>query len=199
MRAFADHVTANWMDPDAGIWERRDSPRHHVHSKLMAWLALDRAIRIAEKRGGSPRHSRVWRAAAQHLGEDIHHRGYDLEIGSYTAAYDLGDLDAALLLLSAVGFEAPPRVTGTIEAVRRRLGAGGPLLFRYRNKDGLPGGEGALLPLPSGLSRPSPRPAAAPKPKPSSKSCSDTAAHSVSTARRWIPSHTSTWVTFPKP
>jgi GH15 family glucan-1,4-alpha-glucosidase len=148
MRAFADHVTANWMNPDAGIWERREVPRHHVHSKLMAWLALDRAIRIAEKRGGSPRHSRAWWAAAQLLGEDIRRRGYDPGIGSYTAAYGSGELDSALLLLPAVGFEAPdsPRVTGTIEAVRRRLGAGGPLLYRYRDPDGLPGDEGGFLP-----------------------------------------------------
>lgn len=148
MRAFADHVTANWMRPDAGIWERRDTPRHHVHSKLMAWLALDRAIAIAKKRGGSPRHSRAWRAAVQLLGEDISRRGYAPQIGSYTAAYDSEDLDAALLLLPSIGLEAPnsPRVTGTIEAVRKSLGAGGPLLYRYRNPDGLPGNEGAFLP-----------------------------------------------------
>lgn len=148
MRAFADHVTANWMNPDAGIWERRDTPRHHVHSKLMAWLALDRAIRIAKKRGDSPRHSRAWRAAVRLLGEDISRRGYDPQIGSYTAAYDSGDLDAALLLLPSIGLEPieSPRITGTIEAVRKSLGAGGPLLYRYRNPDGLPGNEGAFLP-----------------------------------------------------
>jgi len=136
------------MKPDAGIWERRDTPRHHVHSKLMAWLALDRAIRIAQKRGSNPRHSTVWRAAVQFLGEDIRRHGYDPQIGSYTAAYGSGDLDAALLLLPAVGFEAPdsPRVTGTIEAVRKSLGAGGPLLYRYGDQDGLPGDEGAFLP-----------------------------------------------------
>ncbi len=148
MRAFADHVTANWMNPDAGIWERRDTPRHHVHSKLMAWLALDRAIRIAEKRGSSPRHSSAWRAAAQHLGEDIRRQGHDSQIGSYTAAYGSQDLDAALLLLPAIGLEPieSPRITSTIDAVRKSLGAGGPLLYRYRGRDGLPGGEGAFLP-----------------------------------------------------
>jgi len=148
MRAFADHVTRNWMMPDAGIWERRDAQRHHVHSKVMAWLALDRAIRILEQRGGAPRRLGAWRAAAQLLVEDIHRRGYDPEIGSYTAAYDSGELDAALLLLPAVGLEPmdSPRITGTIEAVRKRLGAGGPLLFRYRDEDGLPGDEGAFLP-----------------------------------------------------
>ncbi|MGH8911902.1 MAG: glycoside hydrolase family 15 protein [Acidimicrobiia bacterium] len=148
MRAFADQVTRNWMTPDAGIWERRDAPRHHVHSKLMAWLALERASQIAEERDGSPRHSSAWRAAAQLLSEDIRRRGYDPQIESYTAVYGSRDLDAALLLLPAIGLESAesPRVAGTIEAVRRRLGAGGPLLFRYRNEDGLPGDEGAFLP-----------------------------------------------------
>jgi len=147
MRSFADHVTANWMNPDAGIWERRDPPRHHVHSKLMAWLALDRAIRIAEKRG-STRGSKAWRGAVRLLGEEIRRRGYDPRTKSYTAAYGSRDLDAALLLLPAIGFESSnsPRVTGTIEAVRERLGAGGPLLYRYRDHDGLPGDEGAFLP-----------------------------------------------------
>jgi GH15 family glucan-1,4-alpha-glucosidase len=148
MRAFADHVTANWMKPDAGIWERRDTPRHHVHSKLMAWVALDRAIRIAQKRSSTPRHLRVWRTAAARLGKDIRRRGYDPRIGSYTAAYGSGDLDAALLLLPAIGFEGTDssRTTGTIEAIRKSLGAGGPLLYRYRDQDGLPGDEGAFLP-----------------------------------------------------
>lgn len=148
MRAFADYVTRNWMRPDAGIWERRDDQRHHVHSKLMAWLALDRAIQIVEKRGESPRRLGAWRAAAQLLDEDIRRRGYDPRIGSYTAAYGLRELDAALLLLPGVGLEPmdSPRLTGTIDAVRRQLGAGGPLLYRYRDKDGLPGGEGAFLP-----------------------------------------------------
>ncbi|MGH8914762.1 MAG: glycoside hydrolase family 15 protein [Acidimicrobiia bacterium] len=148
MRAFADHVTGNWMLPDAGIWERRDAPRHHVHSKLMGWLALDRAIRIAEQRGGTSRQLTEWRAAVELLGEEIRARGFDPQVGSYTAAYGSEDLDAALLLLPWTGFEPKdsPRVTGTIEAIRRKLGAGGPLLYRYRNADGIIGDEGAFLP-----------------------------------------------------
>jgi GH15 family glucan-1,4-alpha-glucosidase len=148
MRAFADHVTGNWTMPDAGIWERRDGRRHHVHSKLMAWLALDRTIRIAEHRGDARRQLGAWGAAIDLLGKDIRRRGYDAEIGSYTAAYGSRELDAALLLLPAVGLEPKdsPRLTGTIDAVQRRLGAGGPLLFRYREDDGLAGNEGAFLP-----------------------------------------------------
>lgn len=148
MRAFANHVTRNWMLPDAGIWERRDSPRHHVHSKLMAWVALDRAIRIAQQRGGSPRQLAEWCAAGELLGQEIRSRGFDRHNGTYTAAYGSQDLDAALLLLPWTGFEpkGSPRSTGTIEAIRTRLGAGGPLLYRYRDHDGLAGDEGAFLP-----------------------------------------------------
>ena len=148
MKAFADQVTRKWMLPDAGIWERRDAPRHHVHSKLMAWLALERAIRIGEKRGGSSRKLRHWRTASRLLGEEVRLRGYDPEMGSYTSAYGGRDVDAALLLLPGIGLEptASPRVAGTIDAIRRRLTAGGPLLYRYRDRDGLPGDEGAFLP-----------------------------------------------------
>ncbi|MBW3667536.1 MAG: glycoside hydrolase family 15 protein, partial [Actinobacteria bacterium] len=148
MRAFATRVCRIWMEPDAGIWERRDSPRHHVHSKLMAWLALDRAIRIAEHEDDSPRDLRMWRSNLEELAQDIRAKGYDSEAGTYTASYGSGHLDAALLLLPEIGFEAndSPRVIGTIEAIRRNLGAGGPLVFRYRHEDGVPGDEGAFLP-----------------------------------------------------
>jgi GH15 family glucan-1,4-alpha-glucosidase len=148
MRAFADHIVQIGMQPDAGIWERRDQPRHHVHSKLMAWVALDRAIRIARQRGAPSRQSTMWRTAAKSLGSEIRRRGFNPQVRTYTAAYESDDIDAALLLLPRTGFEpeGSPRITGTIAAVRRHLGAGGPLLYRYRNQDGLTGNEGAFLP-----------------------------------------------------
>ncbi|HEX2155066.1 MAG TPA: glycoside hydrolase family 15 protein [Acidimicrobiia bacterium] len=148
MRTFASYVSRHWREPDSGIWERRDSLRHYVHSKLMAWLAMDRAIRIAERRADSSRHLTVWMAELDLLGADIRRRGYDPEVGSYMAAYGSSDLDASLLLLPEIGLEPAdsPRVIGTIEAVRRQLGAGGPLLFRYKDRDGLGGDEGAFLP-----------------------------------------------------
>jgi GH15 family glucan-1,4-alpha-glucosidase len=148
MRAFADHVVQTGMQPDAGIWERRDQPRHHVHSKVMAWLALERATRIAQQRGGTSRRVSRWRDTAESLRKEIGVRGFDPDVGSYTAAYGSDDLDAALLLLAWTGFEpeGSPRTTGTIHAVRRHLGAGGPLLYRYRDHDGLTGKEGAFLP-----------------------------------------------------
>jgi GH15 family glucan-1,4-alpha-glucosidase len=149
MRAFADHVARTWMLPDAGIWERRDDPRHNVHSKLMAWLALDRAARIADGRGGRAAvHAVRWRAARDELGADLRARGFDRDNGAYTAAYGSQDLDAAVLLLPLVGVEpdGSPRLGGTVDAIRARLGAGGPLLYRYLDDDGLPGREGAFLP-----------------------------------------------------
>ena len=149
MRGFADHVAATWQLPDSGIWERRDEPRHHVHSKLMAWLALDRAARIAQHRGGAAqRRATRWLAARDLLADELRRNGFDEGAGTYTAAYGSDDLDAAVLLLPVIGMEPAdsPRVAGTVDAIRARLGAGGPLLFRYRDEDGLEGKEGAFLP-----------------------------------------------------
>ena len=148
-RGLADHVTATWDQPDAGIWERRNEPRHHVHSKLMAWLALDRAARIAHRQGGrAARRAPVWRAERDRIAADVRANGYDDDLGSYTAAYGSGDLDASVLLLPILGLDeaASPRVVGTVDAIRDRLGAGGPLVYRYLGDDGLAGREGAFLP-----------------------------------------------------
>jgi GH15 family glucan-1,4-alpha-glucosidase len=149
MSSFADHVAATWSEPDAGIWERRDAPRHHVHSKLMAWLALDRAARIAHRRGGrAAQRAAGWQAVRDAVAADVRSRGFDATIGAYTAAYGSADLDAAVLVLPLLGIEpiGSPRLTGTIDAIRNGLSAGGPLLYRYLGDDGLPGREGAFLP-----------------------------------------------------
>jgi GH15 family glucan-1,4-alpha-glucosidase len=148
--AFADQVSTIWTEPDAGIWEQRATPTHHVHSKLMAWLALDRAIRIADTRGDRRRHRQLrWARARDALAEEIRDRGFDAAQGAYTAAYDTDEMDAALLALPMLEFEpvASERVVSTVDTIRRRLGAGGPLLYRYPpGTDGLAGGEGAFLP-----------------------------------------------------
>jgi GH15 family glucan-1,4-alpha-glucosidase len=146
---LADHVAATWTEADAGIWERRDDPAHHVHSKLMAWLALDRASRIASARGDRRRRrQRRWTDARDALAGDIRTRGFDTGHGAYVGAYGSAELDAAVLL-PLLEFEPAtnPRVVATIDAIHRRLGAGGPLLYRYPpGTDGLAGGEGAFLP-----------------------------------------------------
>jgi GH15 family glucan-1,4-alpha-glucosidase len=146
---LADQVAATWTERDAGIWERRATPAHHVHSKLMAWLALDRALRIASARGDRrSRRRRRWTRARDAVAEDIRARGFDPAQGTYTGTYGSAELDAAVVL-PVLEFEPEtnPRVVGTIDVIRRRLGAGGPLLYRYPpGTDGLAGGEGAFLP-----------------------------------------------------
>ena len=147
--AFADYVADHWREPDAGIWEVRGDPAHYVHSKLMAWLALDRALRIAETHRASSRRRTRWAAERAAVAEEVVARGFDEARNTFTRAYGRSDLDAALLVLPLLGLEPPdsPRVLGTIEAVRRDLSAGGPLLYRYRRgDDGLAGDEGAFLP-----------------------------------------------------
>lgn len=149
MRGFADLVARRWREPDAGIWEIRGEPAHHVHSKLMAWLALDRALRIGDTHRLPARQARRWRAARDDIAADVTAHGFDPAKHSYTRGYGSGDLDAAALILPMLGLEAPdsPRTHATIDAIRAELGAGGPLLYRYPpGRDGLPGTEGAFLP-----------------------------------------------------
>jgi GH15 family glucan-1,4-alpha-glucosidase len=149
MRGFAGEVARRWREPDAGIWEVRGDDAHHVHSKLMAWLALDRALRIAStRRTPAPQVAR-WQAERDAIAAEVASAGFDPGRGSYTRTYGSGDLDAAVLVLPLLDLEPrdSPRVRATIEAVRRELGAGGPLLYRYPpGQDGLPGTEGAFLP-----------------------------------------------------
>jgi GH15 family glucan-1,4-alpha-glucosidase len=149
MRGFVDEVAARWRDPDAGIWEIRDDAAHHVHSKLMGWLALDRALRIARTHHLSPRQRQRWQEARHAIAADVSAQGFDSAKGSYTRSYGSADLDAALLILPLLGFEEPDsdRLLGTVDAVLAELSAGGPLLYRYPpGSDGLPGVEGAFLP-----------------------------------------------------
>jgi GH15 family glucan-1,4-alpha-glucosidase len=149
MRGFADLVARRWHEPDAGIWEIRGDAAHHVHSKLMGWLALDRALRIAQTHRVPARQRRRWQSAHTALGAEIRSRGFDADKVSYTRTYGSDDLDAALLVLPLLGIEKvdSPRVRGTLDAICDELGAGGPLLFRYPpGRDGLPGTEGAFLP-----------------------------------------------------
>lgn len=149
MRGFVDEVAARWREPDAGIWELRDDAVHHVHSKLMGWLALDRALRIARTHHLSARQRQRWQEARHAIAADVLARGFDSAKGSYTRSYGSADLDAALLILPLLGLEEPDseRVHGTVDAVRAELSAGGPLLYRYPpGSDGLPGVEGAFLP-----------------------------------------------------
>lgn len=149
IKGFADVVAELWPEPDAGVWEVRGDPAHHVHSKLMGWVALDRAIRIAQTHPTASKRANRWRQARRTLAAELREQGFDHRRSTYTWRYGSESLDAALVLLPVLDFEEPgsPRLTGTMEAIRRELGAGGPLLYRYPPRaDGLAGKEGAFLP-----------------------------------------------------
>ncbi|MET8231706.1 glycoside hydrolase family 15 protein [Micromonospora sp. NPDC005298] len=148
VRGFADLVARRWPEPDAGIWEVRE-PVQHVHSTLMGWLAVDRALRIADTHRLSERQRRRWQRARDAIATDVRLRGFDPSQASYVRGYGSSELDAALLVLPLLGVDDPgsARVRGTVDAIRDRLSAGGPLLYRYPpGRDGLPGSEGAFLP-----------------------------------------------------
>lgn len=148
VRGVADVVADRWQEPDSGIWEVRGDPLHYVHSKMMAWLCLDRALRIAEARKDTPSKStRRWTQQRDRIRTDVRAHGYDSATGSYVRSYGSTGLDAALLILPILEFEDhPERVTGTIAAIRRELETGG-LVFRYPpDSDGMAGREGAFLP-----------------------------------------------------
>ncbi len=141
-----------WRKPDAGIWEVRGPNRHFTHSKLMAWVAFDRAIRTHEdwQREGPVDH---WRSIRDEIHADVCANGFDLELRSFVQTYGSKRLDASLLLVPLVGFlpAEDERVVGTIEAIGRTLAWDG-LIMRYEadeenlHVDGLPPGEGAFLP-----------------------------------------------------
>lgn len=143
MRGYADVLAERWPEPDHGIWELRGARRHYVHSKVMAWTGLDRAVHVAERLGARGGRVRRWAAARARIRRDVERRGFDEDLGSYSQTYGSPELDAALLALAWSGIVRPDaaRMRSTIAAVRRSLSAGGPLLYRFR-----PDGEGAFLP-----------------------------------------------------
>jgi GH15 family glucan-1,4-alpha-glucosidase len=149
VRGFADRVCERWRQPDAGIWEVRGDPQHHVHSKVMAWLALDRALRIAQTHPLSSSRRQRWCAERAAIASDVRTRGFDEGRGIYTRSYGAKDLDAANLVLPLLGaaWDGSSAVRATVDAIGRDLDAGDPLLYRYPpGRDGLPGIEGAFLP-----------------------------------------------------
>lgn len=149
LSSFADFVAKTWAQPDAGIWEVRGQPAHYVHSKLMGWVALDRALRIAKTRRVSPRRARIWFEERAKLASDIREKGFDADRGRYRRSYGSDDLDAALLILPLLDFDdiASSSMVGTVEAIRDELSAGEGLLYRYLpESDNLQGREGAFLP-----------------------------------------------------
>ncbi len=142
---LANQTTKLWASPDSGIWESRATPRHYVHSKLMCWVALDRATQLAREFGKVETVDR-WTRVAEEIRAAILSRGYDERVGAFVQAFDHPVLDASALRIPLEGLlpATDPRVLGTIDAVERRL-ARGAFVRRYDGEDGLAGPEGAFL------------------------------------------------------
>ncbi len=147
-RKMLEHLAAAWANPDQGLWEVRGRRRHFTYSKVMAWVAVDRAIRSVERfRVEGP--VRKWRELRRRIHDDVCRNGYNARLQSFVQSYGSRELDASLLLIPATGFLPPedPRVRGTLAAIERHLTVDG-LVLRYRSRraiDGLPPGEGYFL------------------------------------------------------
>jgi GH15 family glucan-1,4-alpha-glucosidase len=147
-KALAGYVEEAYAKPDEGIWEVRGPRRHFTHSKVMAWVALDRAVKAVENFGlEGPVED--WQKLRDALHEQVCSLGFNTEMGSFVQSYDSKDLDASLLLIPLVGFlpASDPRIQGTVAAIERHLMRGG-LVERYttaESVDGLPPGEGTFL------------------------------------------------------
>ena len=142
---LADLAADRWREPDRGIWEWRKDPLHFTHSKVLCWVALDRALELA-KLCMRKAPERRWRKARDEIRRAIERRGYDRDRGCFVRAFDDSGLDGALLRLPAVGFidYEDERMIRTVDAVREELDWDG-LIKRYDADDGLPGQEGAFL------------------------------------------------------
>jgi GH15 family glucan-1,4-alpha-glucosidase len=147
-RVLLDFLESGWREPDDGIWEVRGPRRHFTHSKVMAWVALDRAVKAFERFALAGPVDR-WRALRDEIHAEVCREGYDAERQTFTQYYGSSELDASLLMSPLVGFLAPsdPRVAATVEAVQRELVQDG-FVRRYSTRadvDGLPAGEAAFL------------------------------------------------------
>jgi GH15 family glucan-1,4-alpha-glucosidase len=150
-RALMDFLESHWNDPDDGIWEMRGPRRNFTHSKVMAWVAADRAVKAVDDLGMAGPAKR-WRSLRKEIFDEVCTKGYDAERGTFTQYYGSPELDAALLLIPLVGFlpAKDKRMRGTVQAIERELSRDG-FIYRYRptegddSVDGLPGTEGAFL------------------------------------------------------
>jgi GH15 family glucan-1,4-alpha-glucosidase len=141
------HLARIWDQPDEGIWEVRGPRQHFTHSKVMAWVAFDRVVKILERRGSAGKTTNRWRHLRDRIHADVCRKAFDPGLGSFVQAYGSKALDASLLLLPLVGFLSPtdPRIIGTVAAIEQRLVVDG-FVYRYDTGDGRrrPPGEGFL-------------------------------------------------------
>jgi GH15 family glucan-1,4-alpha-glucosidase len=148
LRAMLDHLSEIWRQPDDGIWEVRGERQHFTYSKVMAWVAFDRAVKLAEEFGVEGPIDR-WKALRQEIHDEVCRNAFNSDLGAFTQHYGAATLDASVLLMPLVGFlpASDPRVRGTVAAIERDLMVDG-FVMRYdtrSGKDGLPPGEGAFL------------------------------------------------------
>ncbi len=147
-RHLLDFLESSWQRPDEGLWETRGPRQHFTHSKVMAWVAFDRAVKSAHNLGLAGPVAR-WEAQRDAIHKEVCALGYNADRGSFTQSYGSHNVDAALLMLPLVGFlpASDPRVRGTVAAIESDLSVDG-FVLRYRTheaEDGLPPGEGAFL------------------------------------------------------
>jgi GH15 family glucan-1,4-alpha-glucosidase len=147
-RALTDHLELTWSEPDHGIWEMRGPKRHFTHSKVMAWVAVDRMVKAVENHGLQGPVDR-WRSLRATIHDEVCRHGFDRTRNTFVQYYGGTELDASLLMVGLVGFlpAGDPRMRGTVEAIERDLVEEG-LVLRYRTKpkvDGLPPGEAPFL------------------------------------------------------
>jgi GH15 family glucan-1,4-alpha-glucosidase len=150
-QALMDYLESAWTEPDEGIWEVRGPRRHFTHSKVMAWVAADRAVKGVTTFGNDGPVDR-WRALRATIHDEVCRKGFDADSNTFTQYYGSSDVDAALLMIPLVGFlpADDPRMLGTIAAVQRDLATDHGFVRRYVGEgtsdvDGLPPGEGAFL------------------------------------------------------
>lgn len=148
-RVLLDFLESSWERPDNGIWEVRGELRHFTHSKIIAWVGVDRAVKEVE-RFGLEGPVEQWRMLRKRIHGQVCEKGFDAEIDAFVQSYGSKQLDASVLMMSLVGFlpTHDPRVKGTVEAIERHLLRDG-LVLRYASSDtadGLPPGEGIFLP-----------------------------------------------------
>ena len=143
---LADTAARRWQERDHGIWEVRGEPRHFVYSKLMCWVALERATALAEHLGASHR-VQAWAQTQDQIRQAILGEGWSDRVNAFIQSFGSDDLDASNLMLPLVGFlpAGDPRVLSTIDATEERLTDERGLVYRYRAGDGLDGEEGAFL------------------------------------------------------
>jgi GH15 family glucan-1,4-alpha-glucosidase len=147
-RVIMNFLETDWLKPDEGIWEVRGGPRQFTHSKVMAWVAADRAVKAVEQ-FALPGDADRWRALRSQIHDEVCHNGFNRTVNSFVQFYNSDEPDASLLMLALVGFLPPtdPRIVGTVRYIQKTLLRDG-FVHRYRTRpeiDGLPSGEGTFL------------------------------------------------------